>query len=63
MSGSKIVETLEFDSREGAIHFARHVIQMMPCEWEGCPIILNSWVTLAKVINPGDNSSSLFITD
>ncbi|KAF8845183.1 hypothetical protein BDN67DRAFT_1065545 [Paxillus ammoniavirescens] len=49
MSGSKIIETLEFDlSKEGAIHFARHVIQTMPCEWEGCPIILNSWVTLAK---------------
>ncbi|KIL00737.1 hypothetical protein PAXRUDRAFT_821320 [Paxillus rubicundulus Ve08.2h10] len=49
MSGSKIIETLEFDlSGEGAIYFARRVIQTMPCEWEGCPIILNSWVTLAK---------------
>ncbi|KAF9221372.1 hypothetical protein BS17DRAFT_881819, partial [Gyrodon lividus] len=49
MSTSKIIEISEFDlSREGAVHFARLVIQMMPCEWEGCPITLNSWDMLAK---------------
>lgn len=38
-------------SKEGVVHFAHHVIQTMQCEWEGCTITLNSWDTLAKVIN------------
>jgi hypothetical protein len=38
-------------SKEEIVHLAHCVIQIMQCEWEGCTITLNSWDTLAKVIN------------
>lgn len=51
MSSSKIGMS-EIDlSKEGVVHFAHYVIQTMQCEWEGCTTTLNSWDTLAKVIN------------
>jgi len=38
-------------SKEEIVHLAQYAIQTMQCEWEGCTITLNSWNTLAKVIN------------
>jgi hypothetical protein len=41
-------------------NIAHHIIKPMPCEWEGCTVILNSWYNLTKV---GRDMLSLFNID
>lgn len=45
----KVGESKRFSLSKGMLDLAPHVIMSVPCEWEGCQIVLNSWQTLAKV--------------
>ena len=38
-----------FSLSEDMVELAQHAMMPMPCEWEACQIVLNSWQTLLKV--------------
>jgi len=50
MSAFKEVgESKRFSLSKEVLDLAQHAIMLVPCEWEGCQIVLNSWQALLKV--------------
>ncbi|KIJ65721.1 hypothetical protein HYDPIDRAFT_131134 [Hydnomerulius pinastri MD-312] len=45
-------------SKDRVLELAHSIIQLMPCEWEGCSMTLNSWQTLAKHLQKHCNRAS-----